>query len=64
MSEVSSIIKQELKEMTILLKIRAQSCNQRMKNMTTLSDKREHSHSIIKALTALLPLLKSDSQSL
>ena len=64
MSEADSVTEQELKELTILSKIRAQSCNQRIKNTTALSDKREHDHSIIKALTALLPLLKSDSQSI
>ena len=30
--------------------------------MTALLNKREHGHSIIKALTASLPMLKSDSQ--
>ena len=64
MSEINSVTEQELKELTILLRTRAQSCNQRMKNMTALSDKREHDHSVIKAPTALLPLLKSDSQSI
>ena len=62
MSEVNFVTEQELKELIISFKIRAQSCNQRIKNTTALLDKREHDHSIIKALTALLPLLKSDSQ--
>ena len=35
-----------------------------MKNMTALSDKGEHGCSVIKAPTASLPLLKSDSQSI
>ena len=62
MLEADFVTEQELKELTILLKTRAQSCNQRMKNITTLSDKREHDCSITKAPTALLSLLKSDSQ--
>ena len=64
MSEADSVTEQELKELTILLRTRAQSHNQRIKNMTILSDKREHDCNIIKALTTLLPLLKSDSQSI
>ena len=61
MLKINFVTKQELKELTILLRTRAQSCNQRIKNMIALSDKREHDYSFIKAPTALLPLLKSDS---
>ena len=64
MLEINSVTEQKLKELTILLKTRAQSYNQRIKNMTALSDKREHDHSVMKAPIALLPLLKLNSQSI
>ena len=64
MSEADSVTEQELKELTISSKIRAQSHNQRIKNTTALSDKIKHDHSIIKAPIVSLPLLKSDSQSI
>ena len=62
MLKVNFVTEQELKELTISLRTRAQSCNQRIKNITALSDKGEHDHSIMKASTASLSLLKSDSQ--
>ena len=62
MSEADSVTEQELNELTISSRIRAQSHNQRIKNITALLDKEEDSHSVIKALTALLSLLKSNSQ--
>ena len=63
-SEADSMTEQELKELTISLRIRAQSYNQRIKNTTALSDKREYDHSVIKASITLLSLLKSDLQSI
>ena len=47
MSEVNSVTEQELKESAISSKIRAQSHNQRIKNIIALLDKGEHDHSII-----------------
>ena len=56
-SEVSSMTEQELKELTISLRIRAQLCNLTSENML---DKREQEYNIIKVPAVLLLLLKSE----
>ena len=54
-------MKQELKELIILSRIRAQLHNLALENVL---DKEEQGHNVIKALAASLPLLKSESQSI
>ena len=61
-SEVSFMIEQESEESAISSKTRAQLYNLIIKNVRTVSDKRKHNSNVMKASSASLPLLKSDSQ--
>ena len=61
-SEVSFVTEQESEELTISLRTRAQLHNLIIENVKTVSDKRKHDCNVIKASSALLPLLKLDSQ--
>ena len=62
MSEVSFVTEQESEESAISSRTRAQLCNPIMKNVKTVSDKRKHDCNVMKASSASLSLLKSDSQ--
>ena len=62
MSEISSATEQESEESVISLRTRAQLYNLIIKNVKAVSDKRKHYYNVMKASSALLPLLKSDSQ--
>ena len=64
MSEMSFAIEQESEESAISSRIRAQLYNLIIKNVKTVSDKRKHDCNVMKASSASLPLLKSDSQSI
>ena len=62
MLKMSFVTEQELKELTISLRTKAQLHNSIMKNAKTVLNKRKHDCNVMKASSALLPLLKSDSQ--